>query len=199
MAKALDGPTAAVRKGALADALLFRNERYRRFSGAGQEENALEMNEGVAEYTGVRAGLTMPEARIAYVIRDLSAVVQSPSFVRSFAYATGPAYGLMLDQANPAWRRKLGTGQRLDQMLSGALHLSPPAFESLATRHCFYDDGTLRTFDLQRDRESKARLAALKAKLVDGAVLTLPLSHASYQFNPRTLQPLGEAGTVYPT
>jgi len=43
------------------------------------------------------------------------------------------------------------------------------------------------------------RLAALKAKLVDGPVLTLPLRHSNYQFNPQTLQPLGDLGMIYPT
>ena len=52
---------------------------------------------------------------------------------------------------------------------------------------------------MKRDADGRARLAALKAKLVDGPVLRLPLGKFGYQFNPQTLQPLGDLGTVYPT
>lgn len=199
LAEALRAPTAAARRGAIADALLFRQERYRRFPGAAANENALESNEGVAEYTGVRLGLDTPQARRDYALKDLSAFVKAPTFVRSFAYATGPAYGLLLDQANPAWRTRLHSGQRLDQLLATALHLSAPAFDTLAAREKAYDDGTLRASEARREQARQARLAALKAKLVDGPVLALPLLHERHQFNPQTLQPLGDYGTAYPT
>lgn len=199
LAAALEAPTAAARKAAVADALLFRHQRYRLFPGAAAGEAALEANEGVAEYTGVRAGLSTPKARIAYAIHDLSAFVAAPSFVRSFAYATGPAYGLLLDQADPDWRGKLASGQRMDQLLAAALRLQTPSFDALRQREAVYDDGSLHARELQRDRQRQAHLAALTAKLVDGAVLRLPLVHTSFQFNPQTLQPLGAAGTVYPT
>ena len=199
LAKALEAPTSNARRAAIADALLFRRERYRLFPNAAAGEGALEANEGVAEYTGVRLGLDTPKARIQYAIGDLSAFVQAPTFVRSFAYATGPAYGLLLDQADPDWRHKLGSGQRLDQMLSTAMKLPPPAFATLKAREAVYDDGTLHAREVIRDQQKTARMAALKAKLVDGPVLTLPLRHSNYQFNPQTLQPLGNLGMVYPT
>lgn len=198
LAAALEAPTAAKRKAAVADALLFRHQRYRLFPGAAAGEGALESNEGVAEYTGVRLGLSTPKARVAYAVRDLSAFVPAPSFVRSFAYATGPAYGLLLDQADPGWRGKLASGQRMDQLLGTALRMPASAFDTLNQREVIYDDGTLHARELQRDRQRQAHLEALKAKLIDGVVLRLPLVHTSYQFNPQTLQPLGATGTVYP-
>jgi len=104
LARALSAPDGAARKAAVSDALLFRHERYRLFPDAEAEEQALELNEGVAEYTGVRVGLPTAPERVAYALRDLEAFVQAPSFVRSFAYATGAAWGLMLDDADPTWR-----------------------------------------------------------------------------------------------
>lgn len=199
LAAALRAPSAVARRQAVADALLFRRERYRLFPGAATNENDLESNEGIAEYTGMRLGLTTPQARTRYALHDLEAFVKAPSFVRSFAYATGPAYGLLLDQADPGWHRRFVPGQRLDQLLGTALHLPPTAFASLKTREAVYDDGTLRASEVKRDEARRTHLAELRAKLVDGPVLVLPLHRNRLQFNPQTLVPLGDLGTVYPT
>jgi hypothetical protein len=206
LARALTAPDARSRNAAVSDALLFRHERYRLFPDARAEERALELNEGVAEYTGVRVGLTGAKERTAYALRDLEAFVQSPTFVRSFAYATGAAWGLMLDRADPAWRMKLAAAMKgpnppgLDQMLQAALKLPEPAAATVKAREADYDT-TLRPRELAREQARQAHLAELRARLVDGPVLRLPLAgqHASYQFNPQTLEALDAAHVVYPT
>lgn len=206
LARALSAPDATTRRAAVSDALLFRHQRYRLFPEAQAEEQALELNEGVAEYTGVRVGLPTSRERVAYALRDLEAFVQAPTFVRSFAYATGAAWGLMLDQADPAWRDQLAAGMKsghprgLDQMLQAAMKLPEPPADTVKAREAAYDT-TLRPRELARDQARQAHLAELKARLVDGPVLRLPLAghHASYQFNPQTLEALGSTGVVYPT
>ena len=199
LAKALETQKPEDRRAAITDALAFRRERYRLFPDAAKEENALETNESLAEYTGVALGLTTEHERVAYALYDLSAFVAAPTFVRSFAYATGPAYGLLLDQADPAWRSKLGSGLRFDELLSNALKLEAPAGGTLEPRTARYDDGTLRQNEVKRDEDRQVRLAAFKARLVDGSVLSLPLKNSNYQFNPQTLVPLEGFGTIYPT
>ncbi len=199
LAKALTAATPRLRRKAVGDALLFRQERYRLFPKAAAGEGALEANEGVAEYTGVRLGLTTSQARTAFAVRDLSAFVGAPSFVRSFAYATGPAYGLLLDEADPEWKHKLASGARFDALLSTAWKIPAPAAASLARRAALYDDGPLRASEAAREAARVARAAEMKARLVDGPVLLLPLKGAGYQFNPQTLMALAPYGTVYPT
>jgi hypothetical protein len=149
----------------------------------------------------VRLGLTTPQARTAYAIRDLGAHVGDPTFVRSFAYATGPAYGLLLDRYDPAWRTKLKRGSRLDLMLRTAMGLSLPAdAETAATaRAAAYDDGTLRKAEEAREAARQQRLAEFKVKFIDGPVLHAPLRHTNVQFRPTTLQAFAPYGTVYPT
>jgi len=206
LARALVAPDMAGRDAAVSDALLFRHERYRLFPDARAEEHALELNEGVAEYTGVRVGLPTAHERTAYALRDLESFIQSATFVRSFAYATGPAWGLLLDKADVAWRDRLaaamkaGRPQGLDEMLQAALKLPEPSAATVKAREADYDD-TLRLREQAREQARQAHLAELKAKLVDGPVLRLPLAHlhASYQFNPQTLEALGSDGVVYPT
>jgi len=199
LAKALTAKTPQARRAATCDALLFRQERYRLFPDAMADEGALEVNEGVAEYTGVRLGLTTPQERVRYALYDLTAFTDAPTFVRSFAYALGPAYGLLLDRADPAWKAKLASAQSPDELLSAAIKASP-AFGTLKAREAVYDaDGSLRAHEVKRDQDKQTQLAGLRARLVTGPVLVLPLHHANYQFNPQTLQPLDQLGTVFPS
>ncbi len=199
LAVALRATTPAARDEAIDDALLFRAARYARFPEVRDQEAALELNEGLAEYTGVRAGLTSSQARIAYAADRLRPFAPGVTFVRSFAYATGPAYGLLLDAADPNWRKDLVSGRGLDARLRMALGRPDPDLARAQSRAARYDDGTLRASEARRDAEVQARIAANRAKFVDGPVLRLPLAHMKYQFNPQTLQPLGLFGTVYPT
>ncbi|BCT93158.1 hypothetical protein LYSHEL_21810 [Lysobacter helvus] len=199
LAGALKARTSEERLATVADAVAFRAERYRIYPEARVEEAALEINEGIPEYTGVMVGLEAPEERVAYALRDLSKFVDAASFVRSFAYATGPAYGLLLDGAQPGWRGQLGSGQSLDQILSTALKLKSLERRTIAARTAQYDDGSLRATEETREQGRLAEIKTLEDRLVDGPVLKLPLARTKYQFNPQTLKPLGVHGTVYPT
>lgn len=200
LAQAMRAQTLPGRQQAIADALAFRHERYRLFTAAAAEEAALEINEGIAEYTGVLLGLKTRRERVDYALRDLSAFVAAPSFVRSFAYATGPAYGLLLDQAAPAWHSQFRAGQRFDELLGAALKQPLSADSSIEQKAARYDaDGSLRRSEVQRDIERQGRLAAYKAHLLDGPVMALPLNNSNTQFNPQTLVPLEGLGTIYPT
>jgi hypothetical protein len=170
------------------------------FSGAAHDEAALEVAEGVPEYTGVKLGLSTPQERTQYALRDLSAFVDAPTFVRSFAYALGPAYGLLLDQFDPGWRRKLNSGKRLDELLQSAMSLAIPADLDIKERAARYDKGELRAAEERREEQRKAQLAAYRSRLVDGPVVELPLGGSTvFQFNPQTLVPLDGEGTIYPT
>ena len=61
LARALEAHRDADRREAAMDALRFRAARYRIYPGAAAGERALEQNEGLAEYTGVRLGNPAPE------------------------------------------------------------------------------------------------------------------------------------------
>ncbi len=199
LARGLTAPTATERRGAVVDALNFRAERYRLFPKAAENETMLEYNEGLAEYTGLMIGLTSPKARVRIALDDLSSHVADETYVRTFAYATGPAYGLLLDRHGAGWRRQLPNKPRLDEMLRAAVHATTPedldaAVKTAARR---YDDGSLRKSEVAREEARQKRLAGFRAKFVDGAVLYLPMHHANVSFVPMDLQPLDDKGTVY--
>ncbi len=86
-------------KSAISDALTFRARRQALFPDAHAQETELEENEGVAEYTVVRLGIPdNAEHRARYTVEEVGRIEKLGSYVRAFAYATGPTYGLLLDR-----------------------------------------------------------------------------------------------------
>lgn len=201
LARALQASDETARRQAAADAIAFRAERYRLFPTAAAQEQELEQNEGLAEYTGVMVGNATDQERTQAALHDLSAHVANQSFVRSFAYATGPAYGLLLDRYAPGWRKRVAADFRFDTELQRALGLQATQdTQSLARRRAVsYEGAALRVAEIERDRKRQQLIAQNRKKFVDGPVLLLPFQHMKVQFNPSNLQPLGEHGTVYPT
>src|SRR5437764_12722811 len=110
------------REEAINDALLFRAYRRSLFPNESEEERAMEMHEGLAEYTGVALSGAPDLAR--YVAdRNLKDGAAKPTFIRSFAYASGPAYGVLLDQTKADWRKSLKKTDDLGALLQTALGL----------------------------------------------------------------------------
>lgn len=177
LARAIKADTENERKPAIADALIFRAERYKLFPNAAAEEKALELNEGLAEYTGVRLGNPMSSDAMAATLDDLSRQTKVSTFVRSFAYATGPSYGLLLDRYAPDWRTRLSAGEGLSEMLGEAVKITLPTDlqQTAEQRALQYDGAALRAAETEREVKRKAMLALYRAKFVDGAILTLPL------------------------
>ena len=198
---ALKATTEADREQAIKDALLFRRRRYELFPNAAKQESSLELNEGLAEYTGVRLGNTTAAEQKQMALDDLERQQQASTFVRSFAYGTGPAYGILLDQYAPGWRSRLNAAMSLDSLLKAALDVRFPddAEEKSAQRAAAYVGPALRKAEVARESLREATIKRYTAEFIDSPTLTLDLTHMQVQFNPQNLQPLGEMGTVYPT
>ena len=184
---------------AIADALLFRAYRRAVFPQAASEEREMEMHEGLAEYTGVRLSGS-PNLNQYVVDKDLKEAAQKQTFVRSFAYASGPAYGILLDETKTNWRKNLKKEDDLGSLLQKRVSIKlPQNIEQAAElRAKNYDSDKLRAFETERENNRQKLLAEYRAKLVDGAVLELPILKMSMQMNPGTLVPLEPIGTVYP-
>jgi hypothetical protein len=199
LARALTAPRAE-REPALADALLFRARRRQLFPTARASESALEHNEGLAEYTGlVLCGLDA-RAQAERAARRLLADEREASFVRSFAYASGPAYGLLLDEHGGGWRGVVRADVDLADELARHGGWSAPvelarAAEEAAARHG--GDEVVRE-EQNRAAERVKVEAALRARLVDGPVLTLELgADVRFSFDPNRVTTLAGIGTVY--
>jgi hypothetical protein len=160
------------RAAAIADALAFRRERRRLFPGAADNERRDEIREGLASYTGIAVWADSPaDARRAAAIAAAGGELQQ-SFVGNFEAASGPAYGVLLDELLPGWRRQVRATSDLGDLLASATN-APPTTD-LAAAATRYDGAALRTAEEARDRTQQARVAELRARFVDGPVLTMP-------------------------
>ncbi|HKG20785.1 MAG TPA: hypothetical protein VKC34_02715, partial [Blastocatellia bacterium] len=188
----------AARRARVKDAMAFRSYRRQLFPAADSEERALEMHEGLAGYTGAKLSGRPDMAR--QIARQLAEAEKADTLVRSFAYASGPAYGVLLDDTGVSWRKGMRPENDLGLILRQALSIKAPRdLKGEAERAAVsYRGGLLRASETERE-DKRRRLAAMhKARLVDGPVLVLPLRKMEMQFNPNNLQPLDSLGTVYP-
>ena len=157
---------------AIADALAFRRERRRLFPGAAENERRDEIREGLADYTGVAAWANSPaDARRAAAAAAAGGESQ-PSLVGNFESHSGPAYGVLLDDLLPGWRRQLRVTSDLGDLLGSAINTPPTADLTVAAAR--YDGATLRTAEEARDRAQQVRVAELRQRFVEGPVLTMP-------------------------
>jgi hypothetical protein len=188
------------RRKAVEDALVFRAYRRSLVSGAAQQERALELNEGLSEYTGVKLCGWPAEIQADRAALRLEQDERSDSFVRAFAYASGPAYGLLLDESGVDWRRKLTPETDLGELLGKALDSALPAdlAGEAARRASAYDGALVLAEEEARAEQQREALARNRSRFVDGPVLLLPLGeNLNYTFDPYGVEDMGDLGTVY--
>ncbi len=184
---------------AVLDAILFRECRYAIFSGAREQERMLELNEGLAEYTGLRAGVTGTDEQRRRAVAVLRAAHERESLVRSFAYVTGPAWGMLLDSADAGWRAGASQASGFDDLLRAAVgYDAPPDVRARAVeRAAAYGYPAVLAAEDERQRRRDAERAAAIERYVSGPVLIVPLSSPSLTFDPGRMAALPGHGTLY--
>jgi len=199
------GAEGEARAQALVDALAARARRHALFPAAHDREVALESNEGVAEYTGVKLCGLDPAAQRRHAAARLRGAEGERTFARSFAYATGPAWGLLIDAAEEAagvetWRAGFTGTIAFHQRLMEVARLAPPEDLARAVTEALerHDGAALVSQEDERARARDAQIAADRARLVDGPVLVLDATGAvSFQFDPYAVRSLPGIGEVY--
>ena len=182
------------RAAAVRDALTFRQARHSRFPDKVESERALDINEGLASYTGIVLAAQSGADAIARALDELAAAEDGESFVRTFAYASGPAYGLLLDAASLGWTRKVRASDDPAALLMRALGVQPVAdAEAAAAR---YGGAEVRAAEEQRERLRQARIAELRRRFVDGPVLLMPGGGGGYS-DSRGAVVIPDVGTIW--
>ncbi len=182
------------RSSAVRDALAFRLTRHARFAGAAESERLEEIREGLAQYTGTVGSTTSWSAAASDAAEQLKEAPATQSFIRTFSYPSGAAYGTLLDVWQPGWTRQVKSSDDLANLLMTASGLRPTEDPKGAAAR--YDGAALRRVEEMRDAEQRARVALLRRRFVDNPVLILPGAPGSFQTAGVT--PIPGIGTVYP-
>ena len=199
--KAALGKPVSQRQTDLTNALLFRAKRAQLFPETFQNERVLEMNEGLAEFTGVLLGRQRDS--INSYLRDLiDQAGTRQSLIRSAAYLTGPVYGYLLYQIDPRWTYGLAANASFPQLIATHYQLAKTQ-ELTASAITAAIDAYQGKVIIQSERLKENERQELVRHYVDlftkQPVLTVELVKMTINFNPNTLFNLEAYGTVYPT
>jgi len=186
------------------DALTFRAVRRGLFPSAAKEEDALELNEGLAEFTGqMLRGTFEPESRLWFGAQLRDNPLMSLGS-RSFAYRTGTGYAFLinLEEAirfdKSTWRTGMKAGKSLSDSFARLIGFVPSGDIAQAEkRAASYGYTAIVAEENKRADDMKAKTDRLVAVLVDGPTLLLPLSKMNISFNPNSVFSLGKHGQVY--
>ena len=187
----------------VANALLFRAYRRSLFPGSDSLETRLEMQEGLPEYNGEHLALQMTGLTASRVARVVTERERRGTYVRGFAYGTGPALGVLLDRFAPGWRAEVRTHRDPADLLARAIQFQAPAPLVAAARDRAREYGWAQVDSEEGDRE-RARAPEMRLyqnRLVDGRTITLRQSRDSlaWGFDPNTLIGYDLNHTIYPT
>lgn len=186
--------TGAVGRQARDDAVLFNEWRRLQVAAVteAQRESALELVEGLPEYSGWRLSGATPEQVAAVLVAPEP---RGQTYVRRFAYQLGPAYGFLLDRSGPGWRRGLSVNSDLAMMAAPRLAGIPDS-AAVAAAAARYGVDSIRAQEAARAVARTRELNRLKAAFVTGPTLRIRPGVLRLTFDPRVQSSLGASGTV---
>ena len=170
----------------LRDAMTVRKYRQTMFPNG--NENQFECHEGMAEYTAFKL---LPldndnEAiRKGLVAAAITKGMDGSGFGNSFAYLTGPAYGLLIDEMIPDWRNGIRSGKTIPDVISTVIPvpdtIDNAKMERISARYNLTDYLNKERSRLEaRDKED----AELRDRFSESKWLVIPNDNINFGFNP---------------
>lgn len=181
---------------AVGDALAFRAARRGLFPNAAEGERGFEINEGLAQYTATVVAADSRAGAVSSAIQQLAKAPAESTFVRQFAYPTGTAYGILLDDYAPGWTHRIKSTDDLGKLLEPYAAIRPR--EELEAVTATYGGPEIREREIRREAEHKARVAELRRRFVEGPILILPRGRGA-SFGSAGITAIPGEGTVYMT
>lgn len=178
-------------------ALLYRKIRHDHYAGSVLNENALELNEGLAEFTGMMLSGRNETQRKNHLIKEIEMFQQAESFVRNFAYITIPAYGYFLSKIKGNWTRSINGQTDLTKYLYNSFGaIEEKDLNNTLSQH---NHAEIEKEETERSLKIEERRTEYRKRFIENPHLEISLQNMNISFNPGNLISLGEYGTVYPT
>lgn len=184
----------------LNNALTFRKYRYSLYPGADTTENLLELNEGIAEYTGSVISGRNKKQSIEHFVQSISSFLSNPTFVRSFAYQTIPIYGYLLDNTKKGWNREITIKTNLTDYFIKEFHVLLPYDLKKTTDLILnqYNGKVIISEEKTREEKINKLIAEYKSKFITQPHFEIVFEQMNVSFDPRNILPIEDKGTVYP-
>ncbi|MEC4051891.1 hypothetical protein VSP10_03725 [Myroides odoratimimus] len=185
----------------LTAALSFRKYRQSIYSEASTTENNLELNEGIAEFTGLIVSNRTKKETVDYVSKGIDDFFKNSTYIRSFAYHTIPVYGYLLSQQDKEWNKKINTTTNLTDYFIKVwnIQISNNLESTVNQLKSKYNGTLIIEQEVERENKVKKIIAAYKAQFVENPHFEIKFEKMNISFNPSNLVALEDKGTVYPT
>lgn len=200
--QAIQSPSLEVASPHVINAMMFRELRHQMYSDADSTENMLELNEGLAEYTGLIMSGRSDKETVAHLMKSVRDFQQNKTFVRSFAYQTIPLYGFLTRKfVREFWNRDITGQSNLTSYFMRSFNVKIPIDIETYTSKVWLDyNGAQISAEEKKREEDNARLMhEMTMKFVKSPHLEIPFERMNISFDPGNLIPLENHGTVYPS
>jgi len=184
----------------LTHALTFRKYRHTFYKNSADTENLLELNEGIAEFTGVIVSGRNKAQTADFFVKRIDDFFKSPTFVRSFAYYTTPVYGYLLYHKDKNWNKKITSKTDLTDYFIKAftIHLPDDIKKSAEKTSDLYNGSFIVEEETAREEKNRKLIAGYKSRLIDSPHFELRFEKMNVSFDPGNIVPIEDKGTVYP-
>lgn len=184
----------------LTNALIFRKYRHLLYPEADSTENLLELNEGLAEYTGLSVAGRADKQTAKHFEQSINSFFSNPTFVRSFAYQTTPIYGYLTSKIKKNWNKEISINTNLTDYFISKLNITLPkelkkSVESILN---LYNGATIISEEEAREEKAKKLIAEYKSKFIEQPHFEIAFEQMQVAFNPGNIMPIEDKGTVYP-
>jgi len=198
--KALTSDNVDKQQAHIHNSLMFRYYRYMLFPNAKEAENTLELNEGLAEYTGSILSDRTDDELTEHYIQAINNFYETQTFVRSFAYVTIPVYGYLINLQDVSWNKKISTNTNLIDFISEFFNITTPEnLKDIVNKiELDYNFDEISIYETNRDNERQNLIAEYEIKFINNSTLTIRFENMKIGFDPRNIMPLKDIGTVYP-
>ncbi len=183
------------------NALIFRKYRYQIFENAYKSEATIEINEGIASYTGkVMRGLTNEENTKLMQFK-IEEFISQPSYVQLFAYQTIPAYGFVLKRTNPKWNKMITSDNNLTDFFNNSFSFDVDTItkDEVNRLSKMYNGEIIIEEETKIEVAKEKTIIAYKFKFFESPSFTLPFENKRVSYDTRYIITIEDYGFVYPT
>lgn len=183
----------------ITDALIFRKYRHQLYNENVHAENLLELNEGITQYTTVILRGRAYDSDVNYLKKVASIFLNGPTYVRTFAYHTIPAYGLLLNKKKKYWNKEVSIQTNLTDYFIDNFGIDIPANLDSAVQTIMpkYNGSEVIAEEEERAKRLAGEIEQLIKALIEEPHLEIAITRNNMSFDPSNVTPLEGLGAVY--